>query len=170
VVQLACSPGSTAGRMASRWTLLGGADRWGRASAPALVAEVVAVVAAAVAAAPAAAAVAADAACSLECGLPGPGADIAKLEVETVRWLCLAEKMKRPAVHRLGVPMATVLVEGCEDAGLLLRCTHPIDYSQSVGSSQTAGLPGLVQKASQGCGCDAQELRKWKRVATRRKA
>jgi len=63
-----------------------------------------------------------------------------------------------------------LIVEGCEDAGSLLRCTHPIDYSQSVGSSQTAGLPGLVQKASQGCGCDAQELPKWKRVATRRKA
>jgi len=41
--------------MASRWTLLGGADHWGRASAPALVAEVVAVAAAA---APAAADVA----------------------------------------------------------------------------------------------------------------
>ena len=59
--------------MASRWTVLGGADRWGRASAPALVAEVV--VAAAAAAPAAAAAVAADAACSLECGLAGPGAD-----------------------------------------------------------------------------------------------
>ena len=73
--------------MASRWTVLGG---WGRASVPALVAEVV--VAAAAAAPAAAAAVAADAACSLECGLAGPGANIAKLEVETVRWLHAVER------------------------------------------------------------------------------
>ena len=61
------------------------------------------------------------AACSLACELAGPEADIAKLEIGTVRWLCLDETMLKPAAHHVMVPMATVLVEGCADAGKELK-------------------------------------------------